>query len=197
MNETREHIIKISLKLFLKKNFKEVTMKEIVDATGLSKGAFYHYFESKEKVFEEVVKHFYNNFLISDYGNFPKSSLKEFYEHYLGMLSAAGEFDDMETDRILIFLSEASGKVPDFSEIHAAQRKKERWAWAEIIETAKRNKEIKTHISNEDLAIMFLRLSDGAAMDLLFKKQGCESLKKNWYHLYNLLKTNKKQKYQK
>jgi AcrR family transcriptional regulator len=58
MNDTKEHIITTSLKLFLQKNFKEVTMKEIVNATRLSKGAFYHYFESKEKVFKEVVRHF-------------------------------------------------------------------------------------------------------------------------------------------
>ena len=76
MNDTREHIIKTSLKLFLQKNCKEVTMKEIVDATELSKEAFYHYFESKEKVFEEVTR-FYNNFLIFDYSGFSKISLKQ------------------------------------------------------------------------------------------------------------------------
>jgi AcrR family transcriptional regulator len=196
MSDTKEHIITTSLKLFLQKNFKEVTMKEIVDATGLSKGAFYHYFESKEKVFEEVVKHFYNHFLISDYSNFPKTSLKEFYEHYIEVLSTPDEFDSVEIDtNILIFLSEASKKVPDFLEIHTAQRKKERWAWAKIIETAKRNKEIKTHIPNEDLAIMFLLLADGTVMDVVSQKQGddvLKTLRKNWEYLYNLLKTSKK-----
>ena len=54
MNESKEHIITVASKLFLQKNFKEVTMKEIVDKTGLSKGAFYHYFESKEQLFLEV-----------------------------------------------------------------------------------------------------------------------------------------------
>ena len=197
MNDTREHIIKTSMKLFLQKNFKEVTMKEIVEATGLSKGAFYHYFESKEKVFEEVVKHFYNHFLISDYSHFPKTSLKEFYEHYIKTLSLPDEFDGMEYDtNILIFFSDAYKKVPDFLEIHTAQRKKERWAWTQIIETAKRNKEIKTHIPNEDLAIMFLFLADATVMDTLAQKQGDDSLKmmrKNWDHLYDLIKTNKKQ----
>jgi AcrR family transcriptional regulator len=199
MNETREYIITTSLKLFLRKNFKEVTMKEIVDATGLSKGAFYHYFESKEKIFEEVVKHFYNHFLISDYSNFPKTSLKVFYEHYIKVLSSPDEFDNVEFDtNILIFLSEASKKIPAFSEIHAAQREKERRAWAEIIETAKKNKEIQTSIPNEDLAIMFLLLSDATVMDTVTQKQGHDALKamkKNWDHLYNLLKTGKDQVY--
>jgi AcrR family transcriptional regulator len=192
MSETREHIITASLKLFLQKNFKEVTMKEIVDATGLSKGAFYHYFESKEKVFEEAVKYFYTKFLISDYSKFPKTSLKEFYEHYIKLLSTPDEFDSVEIDtNILVFLSEASKKIPDFLEIHTAQRKKERWAWTEIIKTAKRNKEIKTHIPNEDLANMFLLLSDATVLDTVSQKQGNDALKtlqKNWEHLYSLIK---------
>jgi AcrR family transcriptional regulator len=192
MSETREHIISASLKLFLQKNFKEVTMKEIVDATGLSKGAFYHYFESKEKVFEEAVKRFYNKFLISDYSNFPKTSLKEFYEYHITVLGASNEFDYVEFDtNILIFLSEASKKVPDFLEIQTAQRKKERGAWVEIIETAKRNKEIQTHIPSEDLAIMFLFLADATIMDIAVQKQENDALKtlqKNWEHLYSLIK---------
>ncbi|MDR2824929.1 MAG: TetR/AcrR family transcriptional regulator [Prevotellaceae bacterium] len=199
MSETREHIITTSLKLFLQKNFKEVTMKEIVDAAGLSKGAFYHYFESKEKVFEEVVKHFYNHFLISDYSNFPKTSLKDFYKHYIKMLNAPNEFDSVEIDtNIFVFLSEASKKIPNFLEIHSAQRKKERWAWTKIIETAKRNKEIKTHIPNKDLASMFLLLGDATVMDTFSQKQGgdvLKTLRKNWEHLYGLIKASKKQEH--
>jgi AcrR family transcriptional regulator len=195
MSETRDYIITTSLKLFLQKNFKEVTMKEIVDTTGLSKGAFYHYFESKEKVFEEVVKHFYNHFLISDYSNFPKTSLKEFYEYYVAKLSSPDEFDNVDFDtNILIFLSEASKKIPAFSEIHTAQREKERRAWAEIIETAKENGEITTAVPSEDLAVMFLLLSDATVMDTVTQKQGHDALnamKKYWDHLYNLLKTSK------
>jgi AcrR family transcriptional regulator len=199
MSDTREYIITTSLKLFLKKNFKEVTMKEIVNATGLSKGAFYHYFESKEKVFEEVVKHFYSHFLISDYSNFPKTSLKTFYEHYIKVLNSPDEFDNVDIDKnILIFLSEASKKIPDFSEIYAVQRGKERRAWTEIIETAKKNKEITTAIPSEDLAIMFLLLSDATVLDTVTQKQGHDALKdieKYWEHLYSLLKTGKEQEH--
>ena len=59
MNDSKEHILLASLNLFLQKNFKEVTIKEIVEITGLSKGAFYHYFQSKEQLFEEVMEHFF------------------------------------------------------------------------------------------------------------------------------------------
>ncbi len=97
MKDTKEHIIKTSLKLFARKSFKEVTLKEIVDETGLSKGAFYHYFESKEKVFEEVVKHFYNDMIITDYSDFPQISLKAFCRFYLEKLeNTPDETDDTD-----------------------------------------------------------------------------------------------------
>jgi TetR/AcrR family transcriptional repressor of nem operon len=40
MSGAKDHILLTSLKLFLQKSFKEVTMKEIVNKTGLSKGVF-------------------------------------------------------------------------------------------------------------------------------------------------------------
>ena len=54
-------------------------MKEIVDKTGLSKGAFYHYFESKEKLFEEVINSFLSSQMYYDFDKYSTSSLSEFY----------------------------------------------------------------------------------------------------------------------
>ena len=77
--DTREYILEVSLLLFLQKSFKAVTMKEIVAKTGLSKGAFYHYFESKEKVFEEVVRYYFAAVLAGKpMENYKSLSLKSF-----------------------------------------------------------------------------------------------------------------------
>jgi hypothetical protein len=72
------------------------------------------------------------------------------------------------------------------------QREKERRAWTAIIETAKENKEIASAVPSEDLAIMFLLLSDATVMDTVTQKQGYDALnamKKYWDYLYSLLKT--------
>jgi len=45
---TREHILETALKLFRKRGFERTTMREIAQAAGLSLGAAYHYFPSKE-----------------------------------------------------------------------------------------------------------------------------------------------------
>ena len=82
MNETKEFILKTSMLLFLQKSYKEVTMKEIVDKTGLSKGAFYHYFSSKEQLFKEIVLMFFGMGNMN-YETFPNDSLKGFIDEYI------------------------------------------------------------------------------------------------------------------
>ncbi|MDR2009987.1 MAG: TetR/AcrR family transcriptional regulator [Bacteroidales bacterium] len=197
VTNSKEQILHTALKLFLKNSYKDVSLRDIVNEVGLTKGAFYHYYESKEKLFEDTVKHFYNNMIIADYKSFPKTSLKEFYEFYLKKLQEPDEFDELDDDmNLFIFISEASKRLPAFQQIHNAHHQKEIWEWSKIIETAKRKKEIKTFIPNEELACMFLNLSDGALVQrTTTNKTGAESLtdiKRDWDNLYNLLKVNKR-----
>jgi len=63
MNDSREHILTIAFKLFFQKGFKEVTMSQLVAESGLSKGAFYHYFSSKEELYNLSMEMFINQFL--------------------------------------------------------------------------------------------------------------------------------------
>ncbi len=196
IKDTKEHIVRISMKLFARKGFKEVTMKEIVDETGLSKGAFYHYFESKEKIFEEVVKHFYNNMIITDYSDFPQTSLKEFCHFYLKRLENTPDETDNADENMntLVFISDAVRKVPSFLDIHNAQRKKEIAAWTNIIAIAKETGEIQSGISNKDIAAIFLNLSDGVALNRMFARddEASQDIKRDWDNLYRLLQRHEK-----
>lgn len=197
MTDSKKQILQTALKLFLKSSYKEVSLRDIVSEVGLTKGAFYHYYTSKEELFEETVRYFYNNAIITNYNGFPKNSLKEFYEYYISTLQEPDEFDDVEGDmNLFIFISEASKRIPAFLEIHLAQRKKELWAWSEIIGTAKRSKEIKATIPDEELAAMFLNMSDGISMNRAISNmngmKALDELKRDWDNLYNILKINKK-----
>jgi len=58
MNDTKERILSIALCYFIKKPYTEVTMSEILTASGLSKGGFYHHFESKELLYHEMIDKF-------------------------------------------------------------------------------------------------------------------------------------------
>ncbi len=52
----REKLIKTGACLFAKKSFIEVTVEDVVNKAKLSKGAFYHYFSSKEDFYIEIIK---------------------------------------------------------------------------------------------------------------------------------------------
>jgi AcrR family transcriptional regulator len=52
--DTRTNILKVALLLFLEKGYKNVSYQELVKKTGMSKGAIYHYFASKEELLVAV-----------------------------------------------------------------------------------------------------------------------------------------------
>ncbi|AQP53388.1 hypothetical protein CBF34_08985 [Vagococcus penaei] len=54
---TRAEIIRVAMDLFLTKGYDKTTIKDIVSQLeGLSKGAVYHHFKSKEAIVDEVIR---------------------------------------------------------------------------------------------------------------------------------------------
>ncbi|MBO1304973.1 TetR/AcrR family transcriptional regulator [Enterococcus sp. 669A] len=54
--QKREAILKSARKVFAKKGLIDVTMKDIIDACGISRGGIYLYFDSVDEIFIETVK---------------------------------------------------------------------------------------------------------------------------------------------
>lgn len=52
----RAHILAGAREVFLKKGFRSVTMKDIADAAGISRGGLYLYYRSTEEIFLDVLK---------------------------------------------------------------------------------------------------------------------------------------------
>ena len=53
--KTKQDIREKAYQLFAEKGFKEVTMKDICERTGLSRGGLYRHYESTEQIFLEIV----------------------------------------------------------------------------------------------------------------------------------------------
>lgn len=56
--KTKQDIREKAYQLFAEKGFKEVTMKDICELTGLSRGGLYRHYESTEQIFLEIVNAF-------------------------------------------------------------------------------------------------------------------------------------------
>jgi AcrR family transcriptional regulator len=63
VKDNRTHILATAFRLFFRKGYKSVTMSDLVKESGLSKGAFYHYFNSKEDLYKHSMEMFMDHYL--------------------------------------------------------------------------------------------------------------------------------------
>jgi len=55
---TKQILLKNSLKLFAKQGFDKTSIQQIIDKSKVSKGAFYHYFSSKDDILDTIAELF-------------------------------------------------------------------------------------------------------------------------------------------
>lgn len=199
MKDSKEHILNVSLQLFLQKSFKEVTMKEIVEQTGLSKGAFYHYFNSKEQVFKEVIIYFFEDLLTEDFEQYSHASLEQFIHDALkaidGKLKSARILfqsrDHSFTANHYYLLFDAVKMFPDFKSHLFEKQKEEQKAWTRIVAIARKNGEIRTDMTDEQVGKLFIYLGDGLGISLMMLEEMTrlrKELQVLWEGLYASLK---------
>lgn len=57
----REELLKAAFELFFERGYDKTSVNAIIQAVGVTKGAFYHYFESKEDMLTEISKRYAND----------------------------------------------------------------------------------------------------------------------------------------
>lgn len=186
MNESKKYILTTALKLFLQKSFKEVTMKELVEKTGLSKGAFYHYFSSKEQLFLEVLDFFFANIMQHDYEKYSQESFYQFYHDYAADVLSVSErltkiFEDEQSEEefnlnYFVLAFDALKLFPEFKEKMMEGQEIELQLWTDTVKRARENGEIKSVMTDSEIAKLFMYLSDGFAMHLMMKGSGMSDM---------------------
>ena len=201
MKNSREHILNVAFQLFLQKSFKEVTLKEIVENTGLSKGAFYHYFTSKEELFLELVNNVSSSVLDIPYDSFHKDSLYNFYIDYINYYSerlkrqGSEEKGNIAGFNYISLIFDAIKLFPDFQKKLLESKKVQLNAWKEIIHAARNRGEIASSMSDEQIAHMFINSSEGIEMNSIFNGNSQdigENLVNLWDGFYKQLKAGHK-----
>jgi TetR/AcrR family transcriptional regulator, transcriptional repressor for nem operon len=198
MKDTKQHILSTALILFLQKTYKEVTMKEIVVKTGLSKGAFYHYFKSKELLFKEVLDTFLTSSMNIKWDTFPQDSLKNFIAHFLSsspdMLAQMGiEKDQIFDINYFSLFFDGLKLFPEFKNAIINHQRQELDAWSKIISTARKNGEIKSTMTDDQIARMFIHTADGIVLSFLLNRTNnvfavLENSKTLWDSFYSQIK---------
>lgn len=177
MNETREHILITAFILFLQKSYKEVTMKEIVQASGLSKGAFYHYFKSKEELFNEIVERYYFIMMDVPFDRFDRTSLKQFYHDYVqylvdSFMNLKKVLDDNTDEDDINFFTlgfDAMRLFQGFKEHVVIHHANELKGWKEMVTIARESGEINSAMSDNQIAKLFSYSNDGIGLRLVME----------------------------
>lgn len=62
-DNTRQHILDTGLRIFAGKGFTSVGLNELLKTSGVPKGSFYHYFESKEQYGQALLEDYFAGYL--------------------------------------------------------------------------------------------------------------------------------------
>ena len=113
-------LLDAGFRLFLARGFDGAGLSDILAATGLSKGAFYHHFESKQALYEEVIARFFP----SPFERFDwqahaaltaaaqKAAITAFYDEILAM----GAKEAVDLNRYFALFFDSLSRLPDFRE---------------------------------------------------------------------------------
>ena len=197
MQDTRSHIVNVSFNLFMQKNFKDVTMKEIVEKSGLSKGAFYHYFDSKAQIFNEITERYYLAAQQKIYQGIKKNSLYDFYHEYINRMgvmikqikqnTSSNESNDFN---FFTLAFDAMRLIPGFKEKIQEAHDEEFQHWYEVIKAAREKTEIGSVMTDAQIAHLFIYTNDGAGLHMMMEGKIDEfpqELMNLWDNLYKQL----------
>lgn len=200
--ETKDFIIAQCLKLFLQKSYKDVTMKEIVEKTKLSKGAFYHYFRSKEQLFLEVMDRFFTRAVVYDFERYSKKSLYQFFQDHLADLKESlnqfnkerelGNLTTTLDTNYLYPIFDAMRMFPDYEAKLNRSRQAEIKAWSSAVERARTSGEIRTAMSNDQIARLFIFSGNGTGLFAIMTNLAAGDMvaeyRNLWEGIYQIIK---------
>jgi AcrR family transcriptional regulator len=161
MKNTKDIILQTAYDMFLHNTYEAVTINSIIKATGMTKGAIYHYYASKEELFIAVVDRYMLENKISieiehsslrDLINYTINKTKE----HTSTMTHEGQ-KDMPIQHVSLILA-AVRYYPGYVEIG----NKFFWAevnkWEKVMERAIVNREIREGIDTKSMSMNFLSI---------------------------------------
>ena len=193
----KELILQKAFVLFLKSGYNGTSMIQIQNEAGVSRGAIYHHFKSKEQIYIEVV----NKYLISVMSivkNIPSENKTTLYNTIILSIDyrkhVITEMRRTSTEPLNDFnyfklIYDACDVFNDFAKRINLINEEEILEWKIVIEKAIMNNEIKKDIDVDFIANNFVLLPQGLGLKYSFKGSlDIDKLKSMYLKFYNLLK---------
>lgn len=172
MKDTKDLILKTAYNMFLYNNYEAVTINSIIKAAGLTKGALYHYYISKEELFKEVVdKYMMENTDTSA----AFLTLKEFIQYTIDMnkgkltklfINKPNSQLDIPLHYLTITIA-AMRYYPNFVKKGAEFYQNQVGQWEKSLSQAIKNGEIRDDIDTEATISLFLNIGSGIGRNMI------------------------------
>lgn len=198
-NNRRDILYRAAFKLFLEKQYEGVSLKDIENASGMTRGAIFYYHKNKLDLFIAVIKHFFLSRQNAHTTiNFNEISLKSFIENYVSSVrnqmdilkKFIGDLSTSNASKSYIILGL---KLKDYStelnDEYIAIRNKNLANWINVIQNAVLNGEIKKNTDVITMAEIFVSIYLGLSVWDSFKNAlDTDHLLYTYNYLYNLIK---------
>lgn len=192
-----DRILRPAFKLFLMYNYESVSTAKLEEETGLTRGAIFFKYKTKEALFKAVIDKYVFDFKPGSLDIKGVDSLKEFIDRFLiGIEERMKEMQSLGVPSIhangFNLLYQAAKYYPEFNTKISAMFDLGVQIWENIIQKAKESGEIKPTCDVHKTALRFRYLYSGMAFEDSFSKGlNSDSLRDLFYSLYDELKNEK------
>src|SRR3972149_148724 len=190
-SSTKEQLLQTAMELMLAKGFTAVTVDEICEKTGVTKGGFFHYFESKEDLGKAVLEYYWQS-QVQMVQEMPFHSIKDPLKRLHGFLDSFADRarDPQITKSCLIgnFSQELSSTYPGIRTL--CDRKFSLFAdmLKQILDEAKQMYAPRSRFDTRGLAEHFIAIFQGALI-LSKAKQDTKVIEENIRHFRQYVET--------
>ena len=162
--DTRKTLVNEALKMFLTRGYDATSINDISMKCGVTKGAFYHYFKSKDQLFRDVIEQIseeYEEFFIREIMS--KESFEDFFFAYFSIISYHDKMSShMGIDMNMVDLVfDGIKKLPDLRKSIAAIYTGLKDVMITRINSAREDGEIDPSVDPESLALEIIILIEG------------------------------------
>ena len=168
--ETKNKIVRTAFGLFVEKGFTDVSIDEVMGAVGITKGAFYYHFKSKEELFIEVISTYRFSYLdgmlevLRTSSGSAKDKIKIFSHAVFNFQNNLNkEMNGMELDfrSFYFLLMEGVKKFSPLSHRYALFHCTVREAIAGILEQGKKEGTVSKNGNSADMAFLIMSVAEG------------------------------------
>lgn len=170
---TREMILEVAFQGFLEEGFEKISLNELIKRTGLTKGAFYYHFASKNELLSEILFKYFHAYiernidLISNFHGSVAEKLNIAIESITNVQARISEIcsENIDPKAFLMLFYEGLKRDDQLREHNQRYQRKALASVTAVMEQGQANGEVRRDISAQQIANLLFACVRGSMFD--------------------------------